>query len=181
MPVILFLAYIAIESVALWAVASWIGLGWALIALLTAMLCGMSLAAYEVRRLVSASLRQHTQADTSQAGSLAPQPGLSAAQGGALLGNIGLTMAGGILISLPGFVSSAIGLLLIFPPTRALARMGITARLIRSIEEMGQRAFYASPMARPTYGTFHDPGPVPPEARPQEPTIIEHDDRELDR
>jgi UPF0716 protein FxsA len=40
----------------------------------------------------------------------------------------GLVLAGGLLLVLPGFITDAFGLLLLFPPTRALARMIVTRR-----------------------------------------------------
>jgi UPF0716 protein FxsA len=41
----------------------------------------------------------------------------------------GLILAGGLLLLVPGFVSDAIGLLLLFPPTRAGARVLVRHRL----------------------------------------------------
>jgi UPF0716 protein FxsA len=40
-----------------------------------------------------------------------------------------LVLAGGVLLIIPGFVSDAIGLLLLFPPTRTVARGIVTRRL----------------------------------------------------
>jgi UPF0716 protein FxsA len=37
-----------------------------------------------------------------------------------------LVLAGGVLLIVPGFITDAFGLLLLLPPTRALARRGIT-------------------------------------------------------
>lgn len=41
----------------------------------------------------------------------------------------GLVLAGGLLLVVPGFVSDAFGLLLLFPPTRAVARALVRRRL----------------------------------------------------
>jgi UPF0716 protein FxsA len=40
----------------------------------------------------------------------------------------GLVLAGGIMLIAPGFVTDAIGLLLLFPPTRAVARSVVKRR-----------------------------------------------------
>ena len=53
MPFVLFIAYILLESLAFWAVAQWIGVLWALLALALTMLFGMSIASWEVRRMMS--------------------------------------------------------------------------------------------------------------------------------
>ena len=65
-------------------------------------------------------------------------------------------MVGGILLSLPGFVSTIIGVLLIFAPTRSIIRTLLAASMFRKIEDMGVRVYEASPMAqhRDSYGSF---------------------------
>ena len=146
MPFVLFIAYILLESLAFWAVAQWIGVLWALLALALTMLFGMSIASWEVRRMMSSRIR------TSGDGAYVmedPTPGKTA-------GNVGLTMVGGLLLSLPGFVSTIMGALLIFAPTRSVIRSVLAASMFKKIENMGVRVYEASPMAqhRDTYGSF---------------------------
>ena len=86
MPFVLFIAYILLESLAFWAVAQWIGVLWALLALALTMLFGMSIASWEVRRMMSSRIR------ASGDGAYVmedPTPGKTA-------GNVGLTMVGGL-------------------------------------------------------------------------------------
>jgi UPF0716 protein FxsA len=67
------------------------------------------------------------------------QPGMPGAREGAAPppptggGRTGLHMLGGVLLIIPGFISDAVGLLLLFPPTRTLIgkvlERGLTRRL----------------------------------------------------
>ena len=146
MPFLLFIAYILLETLAFWAVAEWIGVLWALLALALTMLFGMTIATWEVRRMMASRIRQtgdgvYVMED--------PTPGKTA-------GNVGLTMVGGILLSLPGFVSTIFGALLIFAPTRSIIRTLLAASMFNKIEDMGVRVYEASPMAqhRDSYGSF---------------------------
>ncbi|MBD0855890.1 exlusion protein FxsA [Corynebacterium striatum] len=146
MPFVLFIAYTLLETLAFWAVAKWIGILWALVALFVSMFFGMSLAGIEIRRIMSRQIVRGQDGiyymDGNQAGKTA--------------GNVGLTLAGGMLLSMPGFVSTLIGALLIFAPTRSLARTILAASMVRKIEHMGTRIFEASPMAQhhDSYGSF---------------------------
>ncbi|MDQ1522054.1 MAG: protein FxsA, partial [Actinomycetota bacterium] len=45
-----------------------------------------------------------------------------------------LILAGGLLMVVPGFVTDAIGILLLFPPTRALARLFVQRRFALRVE-----------------------------------------------
>ncbi|OFK65446.1 MULTISPECIES: FxsA family protein [unclassified Corynebacterium] len=146
MPFVLFIAYILLETMAFWAVAEWIGVLWALLALALTMLFGMTIASWEVRRMMVSRIRQ---TDDGVYVMEDPTPGKTA-------GNVGLTMVGGILLSLPGFVSTVFGALLIFAPTRSIIRTLLAASMFRKIENMGVRVYEASPMAqhRDSYGSF---------------------------
>ncbi|WP_284698461.1 FxsA family protein [Corynebacterium aquatimens] len=81
---------------------------------------------------------------------------------GRLAGDSALLMVAWVLCLVPGFVTSFFGLLMIFPPTRALMRRSIGAQAQRSMEEFGVRMYEASPMStlRTSYGSFT------PEAQP---------------
>ena len=100
-----------------------------------------------------------------------PTPGKTA-------GNVGLTMVGGILLSMPGFVSTVLGALFIFAPTRSLIRTVLAASMFKKIEDMGIRVYEASPMAqhRDSYGSFGTtgPGPMPPGSSSHE--VIDEDE-----
>lgn len=142
MPFLLAVPYLLIEALTFWAVTSWIGVGWALVALFATMFLGTMLAAAELRRVSRLAAAQRL------------TPGRAA-------GDYGLLAVGGILSGLPGFATSAIGLLLILPPTRALIRAGLAARLQKMVEDLGVRAFEATSAQRPhtRYGTFGGFGP----------------------
>lgn len=146
MPFVLFIAYVLLESVAFWAVAKWLGILGAVLALFITMFFGMTIAAWEVRRIMRRQVVRGEDGiyymDGKQAGKTA--------------GNVGLTLAGGMLLSMPGFVSTIVGALLIFAPTRSLARTILAASMVRKIEHMGTRIFEASPMAQhhDSYGSF---------------------------
>ena len=58
-----------------------------------------------------------------------------------------LVLAGGMLLIVPGFISDAIGLLLGFAPTRALARLGIARNLRRWIVVAATRFTRGAPGA----------------------------------
>lgn len=102
--------YILVEAVAFWAVAQWIGWGWAFLALFLVFFLGLMFSSFEFR---SVSAR--------------------AAQGGdpgRTLGDTGLLIVGSILIVMPGFVTAAIGLFMVLPPSRALIR-GVIGRSMK--------------------------------------------------
>lgn len=130
MPLLLFIAYFVLETLAFWGVVKLIGLGWAIVALFATMFFGMSIAAWEARR----QLARRGQAP------------------GKVAGNVGLTIVGGLLLSAPGFVSTLLGLLLILPPTRSLTRQLLGATVMRRVEKAGLRVYQAAPTT--SYGTF---------------------------
>ncbi|MGB9252114.1 MAG: FxsA family protein [Mycobacterium sp.] len=111
----LFLVYVIAELAVVVALASMIGLGWTLLLLLAAFAAGLALAGSQLK-LQLARLR---------AGLSADQPLLAAD-----------TMAvavGTLLMMVPGLVTSAAGLLLLLPPTRAAARPVLGAMAARGI------------------------------------------------
>ncbi|WP_018295492.1 FxsA family protein [Corynebacterium lubricantis] len=137
MPLVL--GYVLVELVAFIALGAWIGYGWAILTAVGLMLFGSLLA--------SISLRRTLQAANS------PQ-----ANAGRIAGDTGLIMAGWVLSLVPGIVSSIIGLLLVFGPTRALIRRSAARRLTHGIEDFGVRMYEQSPMAQQhtQYGSFGD-------------------------
>jgi UPF0716 protein FxsA len=101
------------ELVVFAVVASWIGIGWTILATLaTSALGGLLLARQGVRAL--RELRDRARAR---------QPA------GRELGNAGLVAVGGLLMLLPGFLGDLLGLLCLLPGTRGLIR----AALIRTV------------------------------------------------
>lgn len=132
--------YLLIEAVTFWAVATWIGVGWALLTVFILMAVGIVAAGVEMQRVGrSAAARR-----------ISP---------GRMAGDYGLLTVGAILAGLPGIASSVLGLLLIFPPTRAIARKVLAKKLVKSVEDFGVRSFEATNAYRTgaSYGTFGDP------------------------
>lgn len=136
MPLLMF-AYFAVEMLAFWGIANLIGVGWALLAVLALMVLGAFAASVSLRSALSRAAQGRSSV-------------------GRLAGDSALLMAGWALCIVPGFVSSAVGLLMVLPPTRALMRGVLTTRVRRDIEQMGMRVYQSGPMSRyrTSYGTF---------------------------
>lgn len=118
MPVL----YIIVEGLAFYAVAKWLGVGVALLSLLGLFMVGTALTMWQISQ-ISRKLRMMPQ-DSPQ-----------------LAGDLGLTLLGSVLLGLPGFVSSVVGLLLIVPPTRAVVRKVVARQVQEKIMVMGVRQF----------------------------------------
>lgn len=147
MPFMLVLfVYLVLEGSAFVGLAQLIGLGWTLLLLLATMLFGMTIASLEVRRIMSGKTKR------TEDGSVIMED----ATPGRTAGNVGLTLAGGVFLSLPGFITTFIGIFLILPPTRALLRNMLSVKLFKSVENMGVRFYDASPMSgqHESYGNF---------------------------
>ena len=108
-----------VEVVVYVLVASWVGLGWTLLATLaTSALGGLLLARQGRAALGELRLR----AEEHRA------PGRA-------LGDAGLVALGGLLMVLPGFVGDLLGLLCLLPFTRALPRALIARVLLRNLPD----------------------------------------------
>lgn len=106
----LFVLYTLVELAVIVALASTIGVGWTILALLGTWLVGLALAGSQLKR----HLRKL-------------QSGLNAAAiHGAATDSV-LVAIGTILVVIPGLASSVAGVLLLLPPTRAVARPLVTA------------------------------------------------------
>jgi len=106
MPAFVFLLYVVVEFLAfVWAVNT-IGAVWAVLLLIASSLVGSVLVRWQWRT-VSAGFRRAQRGEASPGGAIAD---------GALVG------LGGVLMFVPGLVTSAIGLLLLIPPTRWLLK-----------------------------------------------------------
>jgi UPF0716 protein FxsA len=116
----LFLVYVVVELAVVIALASTIGLGWTLLLLLAAFAGGLALAGSQLKlqltRLQSGPIEQ-SRAVTDSA----------------------LVALGTLLVVVPGLVTSAAGLLLLLPPTRAAARPLLTALAARGLTSRGRR------------------------------------------
>ena len=110
----LFLVYVIAELAVVVALASTIGLGWTLL-LLVAFAAGLALAGSQLK-LQLARLRSGLSAD---------HPRLAA--------DAMAVAVGTLLMVVPGLVTSAAGLLLLLPPTRAAARPVLAAITVRGI------------------------------------------------
>ena len=99
-----------IEVVVFVLVASWIGVGWTVLAALATSALGWVLLARQGVRVLG-ELRERAR---------------SRRPAGRELGDAGLVAVGGLLMVLPGFVSDVIGLLCLLPVTRPLLRALLT-------------------------------------------------------
>lgn len=104
----LFLIYLIVELAVVVALISTIGFGWTVLALLGASVLGFVLAGSQVKR--------HLQRLRS---------GLTTPQGAVT--DSAMVALGTLLVFVPGLVTTAAGLLLLMPPTRAVARPVLTA------------------------------------------------------
>jgi UPF0716 protein FxsA len=114
----LFLVYVIAELAVVVALASTIGLGWTLLLLLATFAAGLALGGSQLK-VQLARLRSRLSAD---------QPRLAA--------DTTVVAVGTLLMVVPGLVTSAAGLLLLLPPTRAVARPALAAMAVRG---MGRR------------------------------------------
>ena len=110
----LFLAYVFVELAAIAVLASTVGVGWTVLAVVAVFALGVVLAGSQLRR----------QLRTLRSGLAVPR---MAATDGLLIA------LGTVLTVVPGLVSSVLGLLLLLPPTRALARPAATALVSRRL------------------------------------------------
>ncbi|WP_342319724.1 FxsA family protein [Corynebacterium mayonis] len=140
---LILLAYFLIEVLAFIGVSKVVGIGWAILAVFALSVLGGVVA--------SATLRNSVARAAVGQGSL-----------GRLAGDGAILVTGWALCILPGFVSSLLGLLLVFPPSRAVIRRALTAKTAKAVEEFGMKVYLASPMSqqRTSYGSFVDESQV---------------------
>jgi UPF0716 protein FxsA len=112
----LFLLYMVVELAVIVALASTIGFGWTVLALLATWLVGLTLAGSQVKR----HFRRL-------------QSGLNAATVQGAAADSVLVALGTVLVVIPGLASSVAGSLLLLPPTRAAARPLVTAMAARQL------------------------------------------------
>lgn len=110
----LFLVYVLVELAVVVALVSTIGFGWTFLLVVGVFALGLALAGSQVKRQIQ---RLRT--------------GLAAPQGAVSDG--AMVALGTVLTVVPGLVTSALGLLLLLPPTRAVARPAVTALAARGL------------------------------------------------
>jgi UPF0716 protein FxsA len=113
----LFLVYVLVELAVVVGLVSTIGFGWTALLVVGTFALGLALAGSQVKR----------QVQRLQSGLASPQGAVS---DGALVA------LGTVLTVVPGLVTSALGLLLLLPPTRAAARPAVTALAARGLGRM---------------------------------------------
>lgn len=78
-----------------------------------------------------------------------------------LIDGVVILVAGTLLLT-PGFLTDVVGLLGLFPPTRALARRGLRRRFEQAVQKGTVRVVSGGPMGTP-FGPFASPRPAPVE------------------
>lgn len=129
----LFLVYVVVELAVVVGLASTIGLGWTLLAVLIAFVAGSAVAGSQVKRQL-ARLRSGLRVD---------QPRLAT--------DSAVVALGSLLVVVPGLVTSAAGLLLLLPPIRAVARPLLTTMVGRRFALITAGADRYARRARPDY------------------------------
>jgi len=100
-------------------VASWIGLGWTILATLATSALGVVLLGRQGTKALT-DLRDRAQTRRSA---------------GRELGDAGLVAAGGLLMVLPGFLGDLVGLLSLLPVTRGLVRAVLTRLVLTRLPD----------------------------------------------
>jgi len=107
-----FLVYVVVELLAVVGLASTIGLGWTLLTVLIAFAAGLAVAGSQVKR----QMTRLFDTDRSRFAS-----------------DSAVVALGSLLVVVPGLATTAAGLLLLLPPSRAVARPVLTAVAARGI------------------------------------------------
>ncbi|MCW2734136.1 MAG: protein affecting phage exclusion by the plasmid [Mycobacterium sp.] len=152
----LFLVYVLVELAVVVALVSAIGFGWTFLLVVGTFAVGLALAGSQVKRQIQ---RLRT--------------GLASSQGAVSDG--ALVALGTVLTVVPGLVTSALGLLLLLPPTRAAARPAVTALAARRLGRMPLIVTTAGSAYRPTRGDYID-GEVIDVTDVEPPSLPKHPD-----
>ncbi|WP_280253186.1 FxsA family protein [Nocardia abscessus] len=126
MPALLFVLYVVVEVAALVAVGQLIGVLPTVLVLIAGSAAGMLLVGAQGRRVFE-QFRRAARGEVA--------PGTAVADGA-------LVAAGGVLMFVPGLVTSLFGLLLLLPPTRSLLRPLVTALAARRFRRLAAAAPY---------------------------------------
>ncbi|TPG33511.1 FxsA family protein [Mycolicibacterium hodleri] len=152
----LFLIYVLVELAVVVALVSTIGFGWTLLVVIGTFALGLVLAGSQMRRQIQ-QLRV----------------GLAAPRGAVPDG--ALVALGTVLTVVPGLVTSALGLLLLLPPTRAAARPVVTALAARGLGRVPLIVTTAGNMHQPHRGEYID-GEVVDVTDVEQPRLPKHPD-----
>ncbi|MCW2518845.1 MAG: protein affecting phage exclusion by the plasmid [Mycobacterium sp.] len=152
----LFLVYVLVELAVVVALVSAIGFGWTFLLVVGTFAVGLALAGSQVKRQIQ---RLRT--------------GLASPQGAVSDG--ALVALGTVLTVVPGLVTSALGLLLLLPPTRAAARPAVTALAARRLGRMPLIVTTAGSAYRPPRGDYID-GEVIDVTDVEPPSLPKHPD-----
>lgn len=131
----IFFGYPLLEIIAAWVVAQLLGWGWTLLLLLA----GIPIGVYVMRRAGSAAFASVRQATNS--GGLPPGEA----------GSHSLTFIAGLLITIPGFCTDLLGLVLLVPPIKERIRKRVARRIIAT-GFPNSATFPESTAAQPNYG-----------------------------
>ena len=131
----IFFGYPLLEIIAAWAVAQFLGWGWTLLLLIA----GIPIGVYVMRRAGSAAFTSVRQAANS--GGLPPGEA----------GSHSLTFIAGLLITIPGFCTDLLGLVLLIPPIKERLRRRVARRIVAS-GFPNPATFSESPGAQPNFG-----------------------------
>lgn len=82
-------------------------------------------------------------------------------------------LAGALLLALPGLVSGTVGLLLLVPPVRGLARVGVQRAAERRVSSMLAGDLFGPRVVRVRRGAPPPAGPQPPAPPPESGRAIE--------
>jgi UPF0716 protein FxsA len=134
----LFLVYVLVELAVVVGLVSTIGFGWTFLLVVGTFALGLALAGSQMKR-----------------GLQRLRSGLTVPQDGAMPDGA-LVALGTVLTVVPGLVTSALGLLLLLPPTRAVVRPAVTALAARGLGRVPLIVTTPGP------GTYRRPGPYRP-------------------
>lgn len=131
------LLYLLLEALAFWGVSQLVGVGWALFGVFALMIIGAFAASGALRRELHRASAGRTTI-------------------GQFAGGTALVAAGWALAVVPGYLTSVIGAVLLFGPTRELVRTSMAASLNKRVEQFGAQVYDAAGMRRraTSYGSF---------------------------
>ncbi|TWS19841.1 FxsA family protein [Tsukamurella asaccharolytica] len=157
MKLFAFLTYIVVEIAAFAGLVSWLGFGWAVLAMIGATVLGV----FMLRRTAAGVLRDLGQALDGQRSA------------GPALMDTAILAAAVFLLAVPGVVSTVLGLLLLVKPVRALVRPAVAyvgaKRVAAFVEESGLVTVLAG---RPRgFGTVVDGDVVTDQRTSAEPVV----------
>lgn len=148
MPLLTVLALMALPFLEVWlmiVVGGWIGVQWTLAVLVTLMMLGAGVLRY-------AGTQAFRDADAAMRSGEPPR--------GGLLDPL-MLMAGGILLAVPGFITAALGLLMVLPFTRPVLRWAFTGwaeRRMRRMRDRMEEQLLSQGAGVPRRGPFGGPG-----------------------